>query len=207
MSKIADSESLYGTNPMSGGWKFARIGQCTRDLLNSHDELFWLLAEGYVKKLEPLCQSPIEVKLGASLLMFAAILQPYAEILNPKTDRPIFYLQTSDSLDLSRSECVLVPQYKWRDFRIDFAVLHNGIERELLFIECDGHEFHERTKEQATSDKARDRIIQHAGIPILRFTGSEIFRDPLQIINLSRRRRLEVLRRATDKSSEPVKNG
>lgn len=47
----------------------------------------------------------------------------------------------------------------------------------FIAVECDGHNFHERTKEQAQRDKARDRAIQALGIVALRFTGSEIFRD------------------------------
>jgi very-short-patch-repair endonuclease len=46
-------------------------------------------------------------------------------------------------------------------------------------VECDGHDFHERTKEQAASDKARDRALQALGMRVLRFTGSEIWSDPL----------------------------
>ena len=46
-------------------------------------------------------------------------------------------------------------------------------------IECDGHDFHERTKEQARHDRRRDRAFQVAGWSILRFTGSEISADPL----------------------------
>lgn len=46
-------------------------------------------------------------------------------------------------------------------------------------IECDGHEFHERTKSQAARDKRRDRWFQTEGITVLRFTGSEIWRDAI----------------------------
>lgn len=42
-------------------------------------------------------------------------------------------------------------------------------------VECDGHEFHERTKEQARHDRRRDRDVQGFGLPVLRFTGSEIY--------------------------------
>lgn len=38
-------------------------------------------------------------------------------------------------------------------------------------IECDGHEFHERTKRQAARDRSRDRAIQAFGYRIFRFTG------------------------------------
>jgi hypothetical protein len=47
-----------------------------------------------------------------------------------------------------------------------------------LIIECDGHDFHEKTKEQSRSDKQRDRDLQMAGYRILRFTGSEIVKSP-----------------------------
>ena len=43
-------------------------------------------------------------------------------------------------------------------------------------IECDGHDFHERTKEQAARDKSRDRTLLSAGYPVMR---SEIWKDPV----------------------------
>lgn len=46
-------------------------------------------------------------------------------------------------------------------------------------IECDGHDFHEKTKQQASKDKARDRYMQSKGWSVLRFTGSDIFKDPM----------------------------
>jgi len=45
-------------------------------------------------------------------------------------------------------------------------------------VECDGHDFHERTKEQAAHDRARDRFFQSEGLAVMRFTGSEIWRAP-----------------------------
>lgn len=47
-----------------------------------------------------------------------------------------------------------------------------------LVVECDGHEFHEKTKAQAARDKSRDRELLLRGIPCMRFTGSEIWKDP-----------------------------
>jgi len=49
--------------------------------------------------------------------------------------------------------------------------------RVCIAVECDGHDWHERTPEQAQRDKSRDRQIQGSGIPVLRFTGQEIWRD------------------------------
>jgi len=46
----------------------------------------------------------------------------------------------------------------------------------VAVLECDGHEFHERTPEQASKDRRRIRELQYLGIPILPFTGTDIVR-------------------------------
>jgi very-short-patch-repair endonuclease len=48
-----------------------------------------------------------------------------------------------------------------------------------LVVECDGHDFHERTKEQAARDRARDRAAVINRIAVMRFTGSELWNNPL----------------------------
>jgi very-short-patch-repair endonuclease len=48
-----------------------------------------------------------------------------------------------------------------------------------LVVECDGHDYHDRTKEQAAHDKARDRQHILDGMEVFRFTGSELWRDPI----------------------------
>lgn len=61
--------------------------------------------------------------------------------------------------------------------RMDLAlVLPNT--KQLVDIELDGHDFHERTKEQSQRDKSGDRALTLDGWTVLRFTGSEIFADP-----------------------------
>lgn len=48
----------------------------------------------------------------------------------------------------------------------------------VLVVECDGHDFHDRTKAQAAHDRRRDReILDEYGIVTVRFTGSEIYAD------------------------------
>jgi len=65
------------------------------------------------------------------------------------------------------------------DWKADFVLSCPSITEKKAIIECDGHDFHERTKEQAARDRARDRAAQSAGYMMLRYTGSEIYRDPL----------------------------
>ena len=49
-----------------------------------------------------------------------------------------------------------------------------------LVVELDGHDFHERTKEQAQRDKSRDRALTDLGYHVIRFTGSEVYADPMK---------------------------
>lgn len=78
------------------------------------------------------------------------------------------------------------PQVVLYGCRVDFLVTMNTVEEcaaglqvcsQQVIVECDGHEFHERTKEQASRDRERDRILQLQGLHVLRFTGSDIWQD------------------------------
>jgi very-short-patch-repair endonuclease len=83
---------------------------------------------------------------------------------------------------VSRLWGVMAPQVKILSYRVDFAVLYrSGVsDVAVAVVECDGHQFHERTRAQAEHDKARDRDIQALGYRVFRFTGSEIWRDPFK---------------------------
>jgi len=76
-------------------------------------------------------------------------------------------------------------------YRVDFyifltrfgtvgAVPDNLFSPELvkLIVEVDGHEFHEKTKWQASRDRERDRNLLLEGYYVTRFTGSDVFNDP-----------------------------
>lgn len=62
-------------------------------------------------------------------------------------------------------------------YRLDFA-----IPEALVAIELDGHDFHERTKEQVARRNTRDRHLQAAAWTVLHFSGSEMVRDPISVI-------------------------
>jgi len=61
-----------------------------------------------------------------------------------------------------------------------FTVVKKEGGKAKVVVELDGHDFHERTKEQASRDKARDRWMTANGIIVLRFTGSDVWRNPFQ---------------------------
>lgn len=61
----------------------------------------------------------------------------------------------------------------------------------MVAIELDGHAFHEKTKEQVAHDKKRERAIVRAGLPVLRVSGHEIWRNAracvLEVVEYFRR--------------------
>jgi very-short-patch-repair endonuclease len=63
-----------------------------------------------------------------------------------------------------------------RNYRAEIFIEFKNPKRKIL-VECDGHDFHEKTKEQVQKDKQRDRDFLSAGIITLRFTGSEIWKN------------------------------
>lgn len=64
----------------------------------------------------------------------------------------------------------LIHALDWRDL--------NDLKWRRLVVECDGHEYHERTKKQAKRDRSRDHRATLDGYDCFRFTGSEIWCDP-----------------------------
>lgn len=126
------------------------------------------------RKTKHLCESPIEVMMLAGLI---GTPFGYADSLNQVIRHAD--LEKTDTAAITSH--IIVPQMEIPQFsyRTDFFVsLYTaGYRRIGLFIECDGHDFHERTKEQAARDRKRDRDLQGLGINILRFTGSELHRD------------------------------
>jgi very-short-patch-repair endonuclease len=78
----------------------------------------------------------------------------------------------------------VVLQAQIEDMRVDFVVIVVDQKRYLkIAIECDGHEFHEKTKEQAKKDRSRDRRLQALNYHIFRFTGSEIHNDDTSCVD------------------------
>jgi hypothetical protein len=102
------------------------------------------------------CESPIEKIFGAAILALYPGIELCAD--GRPHDRP-----------------VLVPQYQWRGFRIDWALCAPGRKLPVVFIECDGAAFH-TTATQIARDRRKDAEAIDAGIQMLRFTGRDIHR-------------------------------
>jgi hypothetical protein len=99
--------------------------------------------------------------------------------------------ELEDGFGFSVEDWTLTPQQEvvvdGMTFRVDFEIhpasesLRNVWAKYLMpriAIEMDGHDFHEKTKEQVTYRNARDRALQRTGWLVLHFSGSEVVRDP-----------------------------
>ena len=76
----------------------------------------------------------------------------------------------------------LLAQPQYGHYRADFGISTWAHDNEdsppfIVIIEVDGHDYHERTKEQAERDKKRDRFMTSTEAKVFRFTGREVYRD------------------------------
>ena len=113
------------------------------------------------------------IQIGITAVRFLDLAK-IAHALAPLCESPIETMLGAELvLQLADTDVRSVPQYCWLKYRMDFALV---CERPLVFIECDGREFHS-TPQQIENDHRKDKAAKAAGIPLLRFTGSEIFND------------------------------
>lgn len=68
----------------------------------------------------------------------------------------------------------------YADFYIN---IDSYIEDVGVVVECDGHEFHQKTKKQVEYDNEREYEIKKCGYDILRFSGSQIYNNPFKCAN------------------------
>jgi very-short-patch-repair endonuclease len=124
-----------------------------------------------------LCHSPIEQQLLVGLYF----VPPYFCDLILISDKRESILRGQEMMSPYESFLLVQPQATIGQYRVDFLVTAKFTDeqppRDVLVIECDGHDFHEKTKEQAARDKRRDRFLTSRGLRVLHFTGSEIHKD------------------------------
>lgn len=127
--------------------------------------------------------SPIERLLSLAIETHCAVWPLFRfERVNESAERAWSEINPGYDMLLLRPQVSLSLPYE-KTWRVDFlltyfrAVEHQTGWRQVV-VECDGHDFHERTKDQAAHDRSNDRAAVQAGYPVLRFTGSEIWRDP-----------------------------
>jgi very-short-patch-repair endonuclease len=143
---------------------------------------------------QALGDSPIEKLLFAALQLRSSLeATEYSTIRRVKTEEAerslLDFLATPDPntpiAPIGATTLLVRPQAQIGDGRVDFLIhaLDWGDRKKpfkwrRLIVECDGHDYHERTKDQAKRDRSRDRRSLMEGYDCFRLTGSEIWNDP-----------------------------
>ncbi|MBD1223262.1 endonuclease domain-containing protein [Virgibacillus halodenitrificans] len=145
---------------------FKKLPKRVRDEIN---ERLTIYKASFVTAMEG-CESPIEQ------LMIVHLIDLEQELM-----KSLFELGKKFEVYLKKQE--IVETENGKRFRLDFSVECSIEEENYKFaIECDGHDFHEKTKEQVTRDKSRDRDLTKLGYTVIRFSGSEIWKDPSRCV-------------------------
>lgn len=123
------------------------------------------------KDMQGLLESPIETTLAVAFHMSLRLLG------HPTTNVQNYAMRPSKV----RSVWVLAPQQTIQTYRVDMILgWWLDDEFECVAVECDGHAYHERTKEQASHDRRKDRDLQTVFKRVMRFTGSDIHRNAFE---------------------------
>lgn len=130
-------------------------------------------------------KNPTEKKLPAGMTVdgyrASKALHQFLE-RNSIGDSPIEKMFYEELRRCTQIKCI--PQHQISSYRVDFA-----FPTKKLVVELDGHEWHS-SKEQRTRDAKRDRDLDELGWKVLRFTGTEIYKDVASCVK-------EVLKRVT----------
>jgi len=133
------------------------------------------------------CESPVEqVMCAAMVIAFSGMDVRYFR--GDATYKPQFgrydacHISTQASVGKYRVDFLVemqmnLPDYKHPEEIDGKEYPGNMVVVERLVIECDGHDFHEKTKEQAKRDKSRDRELKKFGYTVFHYTGSEVWTD------------------------------
>ncbi|MBC8492277.1 MAG: DUF559 domain-containing protein [Chloroflexi bacterium] len=127
------------------------------------------------------CESPIEQMLAVAL----AFLKPDYMVVKPQTE-VIWHKDFPDQNEyLFRPDFVV--GFNWTLLTPDWEMAARGDWWDsgeaypwlpFFAVECDGRDYHNQHK-AIERDKWRDRIFAARGMQVMRFTGSEIFRNAI----------------------------
>lgn len=117
-------------------------------------------------------ESPIEQVMVAALYAQAELSYIVLEDIIGPDEKP------------ERIGLEIMGQHQIGRYRVDFLCVYHflgdALPQRKVVIECDGQAFHERTHEERSYEKRRDRFLQSKGFKVLRFTGRDILRDPMK---------------------------
>jgi very-short-patch-repair endonuclease len=135
--------------------------------------------QNLVSQCAAVCESPIELALCFALA-----------VVGREGERGVTFSFPDSYLGDTTADLQLTiqPQAPLGEYRVDFLITATLVEdepelqvfRKQVIVEADGFDYHDRTKEQATRDRKRDRELQSQGFSVFRYAGSEIWASPFR---------------------------
>lgn len=149
------------------------LKKCSEDIGNFQNDC---ANQSMWNKIQDYIDSPIEQLMYCALYTIAN--------LNCISMAEPFYIGEKTYLNgLS-----IYPQSEIGKYRVDFLVEFDQLtyidehpRKTSVIVECDSQQFHDRTEKERRYEKCRDRYLQARGYKVLRFTGSEIVKNPLPL--------------------------
>lgn len=136
----------------------------------SRDEFEFMVVD-YMTDSDPIPQSPIEQILFTALCLVRktyGVEKDFAEGISDPW--------------WGEGAMAIEPQCSIGPYRADFLIRSVHLGEDYSFVvECDGHEFHDRSEKQRRYEKQRDRFFQKKGYKVFHFTGAEIVRNPYRV--------------------------
>lgn len=149
-----------------------KINQEVGELFAQHADISWFQAEQFT-------ESPIETAFAVA---FEWVCRYY--FMDFYIQKDGLLLDAENLHNGSNSWVYMEPQAKISEFRVDFLITFSTGHRkhQNMIVECDGHNFHDRTPEQASRDRERDRSLTSSGYRVYRFTGTDLNRRPIECV-------------------------
>lgn len=97
-------------------------------------------------------------------------------------DKYLYFLEINNKKYINFSIESQAEEEFFNGYRPDFMITINGMYGGYI-VEIDGHEWHEKTKEQARADKEKERMYLKKGFIPIRFTGSEVYHNAKMCVN------------------------
>lgn len=164
-----DGEQFIGARKVMGTGRTEQdlIEEIIQADLQAHEEVL----RNHIERMCAVCESPIERVFGAALVHYNSSTPPDG-FIHIYLSKPADPVPPFDGIHVW-------PQARVDGYRIDFLfAVKRGEAVRYTVVELDGHDYHERTKRQASYDKARDRHFTKKGWMIARFTGADVWADP-----------------------------
>lgn len=156
----------------SASWRLRKHHRMLPLTTEEFDQIQGILLSEY-GKAQTLCESPIERDMLAALMAgnWSFCESPFV---------PVHSLRDKEA-PIKDAPVVLIPQFAFGRFRLDFAILCRGEGKKprILAVECDGKEFHD-----PEADRLRDRQLEAFGIDVFRATGKSIHAAVYEIADL-----------------------